>query len=145
MSRRPEKPLTSLGLHQKKKRPRRFWPLRVKLILAGLCVQMVVTGVIVWTEIRETEDSVGKELALRVKHTQPLLNAALIDPLIQRDYATLNQVLAETQDSASFKYLLLLDADKKVLASGGKTPPFPLPPLDTADSNLKCNTLGFNE
>lgn len=134
MSTRPAKPSIE-GRHQPST-PRRFWPLRVKLIVAGLCVQVGVTGVIVLTEIRTTEDSVSKQLASSIQRSQPLLNAALIDPLLQRDYATLTHVLNETQGQDNYKYLMLIGGDGKVLASSAKHPNLPLPQLDTNYTQL---------
>ena len=107
-----------------------YWSLHVRLVIAGLFVQVLVAVVMVVTEIKTIEKSAGLEFGQRVEHIAPLLNAALIEPLIQRDYATLFNVLAETQHPENYKYLILFDSRDKVVASVGNAVALPYPPVD---------------
>lgn len=110
--------------------PRRYRSLRLKLVLAALAVQSLVALVTVLMQTRSVENSIRSELGQRVRQLAPFMEAALIDPLIQRDYATLNRLLDEARDPQGVKYLLLLDLQGVVIASAGETPQAPYPPVD---------------
>lgn len=118
--------------HQRKQ----GWSLGHKLVLAGLCVQLLVSGLIMGIEFRAIEDLVGKELSERVQRSAPLLKSALTEPLLQRDYATLNQILAEVQDTVGYTYFVLIDPQGRNIAAAGLVPPLPWPQVDEDFSSL---------
>ena len=109
---------------------------RVQLACVGLLVQFVVSGGMVWVLLRVGEQGLAQELALRVAHTAPLLQASLVEPLIQRDYATATQLLAEIQKPDDFKYFVLLDTHGQPIATVGRPPNAPLAAVDTDLSHI---------
>lgn len=113
-----------------------FIPLRIKLALGGFLVQLCIALVLVGLNVRLADQKIQEDLMVRAKETSPLLTAALIEPLINRDYATLNQLLSETRKSGYFKYLVLLDHQSKPIAGAGRDLSLPLPALDIGFDNL---------
>lgn len=105
--------------------------LRVQLALVGLVVQLLVAGAVVWVLFALTDRGMAQELSLRVAHSAPLLKASLIEPLIQRDYATVEQILSEVRDPNDFKYFVLLDVQNRVITSVGRPAEQALAPVDT--------------
>ncbi len=112
-----------------------FRSLRVQLALVGLVVQLLVAAAMVWALFAVTDRGLAHELQLRVAHSAPLLKASLIEPLIQRDYATATQILKETQHPEDFKYFVLLDRENRVIAQVGR-PDKPFPSVDTDFVNI---------
>lgn len=106
-------------------------PLWLKLTLAGLLVEAIIVGALVASNIRLTEDELINKTKLRVSSAIPLLNAALATPLMQRDYATLNEILTEARQDNSYAYLVLIDRDGHRVASAGLDAATALPALDT--------------
>ena len=112
--------------------PALFRSLRVQLALVGLVVQLLVAGAMVWALFSVTDRGLANELSLRVAHSAPLLKASLIEPLIQRDYATAEQILKETRAPDDFKYFVLLDRQNRVIASVGRPADAALSPIDNS-------------
>ena len=110
--------------------------LRVQLALVGLAVQWLVAAGVVWVLFAVTDHGLAHELSLRVAHSAPLLKASLTEPLIQRDYATVTQILSEVRNPQDFKYFVLLDTQNRVIASVGRPATDPLAAVDTDFRNI---------
>lgn len=105
-------------------------PLWLKLSLAGLLVEALMLGLLVISNLRLTEEELISKTSLRVNSAIPLLNAALATPLMQRDYATLAEILAEARGNNAYVYLALLDLDGRRIAAAGIATDQALPQLD---------------
>ena len=108
----------------------RLRSLRMRLVLASVLVEVVLLTLLVANSHRLIDHSLREQARLRVAELGPLLNAALAAPLAQRDFATLGEILRESQRRESLVYLVLLDMQGKVMASSGWPAGSALPELD---------------
>lgn len=104
--------------------------LRTKMLLASLLVEAIMLAVLMGNSVRVAQDELSAQARLRIESMAPLLNAALAGPLVQHDYATLQDILTEAMRSEGFAYLVLLDPEGGRIAQAGLGPEDPLPPLD---------------
>ncbi|MBU1666476.1 MAG: diguanylate cyclase [Gammaproteobacteria bacterium] len=107
-------------------------PLWLKLTLAGLLVEALILGLLVFSNVRLTEQALLDNANLQIHSAVPLLNAALGPPLMQRDYGALHEVLVEAHGNNAFTYLVLLDQEGRRIAAAGFAANRALPPLDQA-------------
>lgn len=105
-------------------------PLWIKLTLAGLLVQAVMLALLVISNARLTQDELIHQTEIRIGSAKSLLNAALAAPLMQRDYASLQDILEAARGNGSYVYLVLLDQDGNRLAYAGHAGNQPLPAVD---------------
>jgi diguanylate cyclase (GGDEF)-like protein len=105
-------------------------PLWLKLTVAGLLVEALILSLLVFSNVRLTEEELIRKTQLRVDSAMPLLNAALAPPLMQRDYGALNEILDQARGNAAYHYLVLLGPDGRRLASAGLAADQALPKLD---------------
>jgi diguanylate cyclase (GGDEF)-like protein len=108
----------------------RLRSLRFKLVFASVVVEVLLLGLLVFNSHRLIEQKLADQTRLRVEELNPLLNAALAAPLVERDYATLGDLLAASRRTEGLTYLALLDNRGKVVASAGWLAGKPLPPLN---------------
>ena len=101
--------------------------LRTKLILLSLVVEVVMLTLLVFNSVRLSQDSLIAQAQLRYTELNTLFNAALAAPLAQRDYATLNEILAESLNEQGIVYAVLVDRGDHVVASAGWNKDRPLP------------------
>ncbi len=106
------------------------FPLWIKLTLAGILVQGLVLTMLTLGNQRITESELLNKARLRVESAIPLLNAALAAPLMQRDYAALQDILDGARRDNSYAYLVLLDEAGFPVAASGLPTNRPLPALD---------------
>lgn len=104
--------------------------LRTKLIFASVLVEVVMLTLLVGNGVRLIDSGLLEQAKLKNDDLKPLFNAALVAPMVQRDYATLGEILQEIQSEQGVTYLVLLDKQDKVVASAGWDLSRPLPPLD---------------
>ncbi len=107
-----------------------FKSLRAKLIIASVLVEIVMLTLLVSNSVRITDNSLVAQAKLRDDDLKPLFNAALIGPMVQRDYATLSEILEEIRSEKGVSYLVLLDKQNKILVSAGWDRSRPLAKLD---------------
>lgn len=93
--------------------------LRTKLVLASLVVEVVMLTLLVANSLRLSNDSLMQQARLRVEELNVLFNAALAAPLVQRDYASLQEILDESQRREGITYLVLVDRDGQRIAQAG--------------------------
>lgn len=111
-------------------RPRLRTPLWLKLTLAGLLVEVLMLSLLVFSNVRLTEEELIDKTRLRINSAIPLLNAALATPLMQRDYSALHDILEEARSNDAYVYLALLDKEGRRIAAAGLAPSTDLPKLD---------------
>lgn len=118
--------------------------LRTKLFLSFLLVQALLMGLLLANSNRLLDRTLAEQTSGRLSELGPLLNAALTAPLLQRDYATLGQIIDETRTQASLSYLVVFDAGGTAVASQGWPASRPLPPPDAGWSNALLEREDMN-
>ena len=69
--------------------------LRAKLILGTLAIQIAIVAAVTYNANRIAQDFLMEQVGLRVESTVPLMNAAIAGPIVQHDYVSLNEILAD--------------------------------------------------
>ena len=121
--------------------PRLFRSLRVRLVVASVAVEVVLLTLLVMNSARLIHENLTNQAELRVKELSSLLNAALAAPLAARDYATLVDVLRESQHPDGIAYLVLYDTDGQVVAASGWDTQEPMPALDSRINSADIDSL----
>ena len=85
---------------------------------------------LVSNSLRLQRENLIDQAQLHVRQIAPVLNAALVAPMAQRDYATLQAVLDESRSSQGIVYLILNDSRGKIVAISGWQRDQPPPPID---------------
>ena len=107
---------------------------RSRLLLAALAIEAVMLTLLVSNSLRLLQSSLGEQAKSHAAQMAPVLNAALVAPLAQSDYATVQAILDESQAVAGISYLAVLDRDGQLVAISGWSRKEPLPPADPAFS-----------
>lgn len=93
--------------------------LRGKLLLMALLVEALMLFLLVSNSIRLLRDNMGEQARRNAEQIVPVLQAALVAPLAQSDYATVQAVLDESHATKTIDYLAVLDAEGRIVASAG--------------------------
>lgn len=93
--------------------------LRTKLLIASLLVQVLMISLLVINSVRVAGDALQERIDLYNAELSTLFNAALAAPLAERDYLTLNEILAEVQQSPGVSYLVLSERGGQRVAAAG--------------------------
>ncbi len=115
--------------------------LRTRLILASILVQGIMIALLVLNSVRLAEQELLEQARMRVESVAPLLNAALLGPMLQRDYGTAQDVLTEAMNSQGFVYLILQDPHRRTLVSVGEFGDSEPPPLDESPAVAGDRTM----
>lgn len=92
---------------------------RARLLLAATLVEAVMLTLLVGNSIRLLNDSLTEQAFAHANQISPVLNAALVAPLAQRDYATLQAILDESQAVNGIDYLAVIDGEGRTVAMSG--------------------------
>jgi diguanylate cyclase (GGDEF)-like protein/PAS domain S-box-containing protein len=114
--------------------PHLFRSLRFRLVFAAVVVELVLVGLLLANAVRLVDAKLTAEAESRLAQLRPLLVTALAAPLASRDYATLQEILAELK-SEDMPYLVLLDNQGRLVASAG-WPRGQVLPAPAADGRL---------
>ena len=120
--------------------------LRMRLLLAIVLVQTVMLALLIVNGISIMDEKLAERTNLYLREQKQLLNAALAAPLAGRDYATAQGVLERVRRDNGIAYLVLFDADGRVVAASGWEREEPLPPaaealrLDDANDGKRFDT-----
>lgn len=96
--------------------------LRIKLVLATVVVEVVMLSLLLANNLRLARQSLQAQTEQRIAELNVLFEAALAAPLVQRDYATLQEVLGQALDSGGVRYAVLQDRHGRILAEVGQRP-----------------------
>jgi len=105
---------------------------RSRMLVAAILVEATMLTVLVVNSLRLLSGQMTAQAARHASQMTPVLHAALIAPLAQRDTATVQAILDECVASEGIDYLAVKDAAGKVVASSGWPKDRPLPPPDAA-------------
>ena len=110
-----------------------FWPWRTvrgRLVLAALLVELVMLAILVGNSLRLLHEAMGDQAREQAEQIAPVLSAALVAPLAQYDYATVQAVLDESHAIRGIDYLAVTDAAGVIVATSGWPIKKPLPAID---------------
>ena len=101
--------------------------LAMKILLLTIGGQVVLFAVLALHNANLIEESLTEPFKLRVESLKPLFNLALASLLVNGDYAALAERLEDTRSDEDIQYLVLRNADDRIVASAGWNPQLPLP------------------
>ena len=125
----------------------RFRTVRARLLLAALFVEAFMLTMLVGNSVRLLYSSLAEQARLHAEQMMPVLNAALVAPLAQRDTATLQAILSESRTVEGLVYLAVTDLRGKVVGVAGWPEGQALPPpdngfsLDTKESGARYDVV----
>ena len=91
--------------------------LRGRLITLTVVVEIVMISAILWNSQRLAEEHLIRQFELRRAEISSLLQAALAPAMVQRDYATVSEVLDSARKLQGMTYLVMFDENKQRVAS----------------------------
>jgi signal transduction histidine kinase/HAMP domain-containing protein len=103
---------------------------RGRLVLAALLIEAVMLAMLVGNGLRLLREAMGDQAREQAQQIAPVLSAALVAPLAQYDYATVQAVLNESQAIRGIEYLAVTDATGRTVATSGWPAGQPLPAVD---------------
>ena len=109
----------------------RMRSVRARFLLAAVVVEAVMLTLLVSNSLRLMNTYLVEQVAQHVRQITPILSAATIAPLAQRDYATVQSVLDESLSQKGVRYLVVVDAQNNRVASSGWPKDQELPANDT--------------
>ena len=104
--------------------------IRQRLLLLALFIEAVMLALLVGNSLRLLHQHMGEQAANHSEQLAPVLHAALVAPLAQADYETVQAVLDESHETQSLLYLAVLDASGRRVASSGLAEDATLPEGD---------------
>ncbi len=95
---------------------------RGKLLLTGGLIQLFITAIIVVVCVNILQSGLATATEKRLKLTSQLLTSALFVPFVQRDYATLEQIMQESLNEQDMPYLCVKSSTGAIISEVGKKP-----------------------
>jgi two-component system, sensor histidine kinase len=112
---------------------------RARFLLAAVLVEAVMLTLLVSNSLRLMNSYLVEQVEQHARQITPILSAATIAPLAQRDYATVQSVLDESLSQKGVSYLVVVDTQNKRVASSGWPKERTLP---TADEHFNLSQPG---
>ena len=103
---------------------------RGRLVLAALLVELVMLAILVGNSLRLLHEAMGDQAREQAQQIAPVLSAALVAPLAQYDYATVQAILNESHAIRGIDYVAVTDSTGTTVATSGWPGGKPLPPVD---------------
>lgn len=127
---------------------------RKKLIFLWFTVQIVITGITALLVIQSATEWIEKDVVYQSEQIQPVLNSALVTPLIQRDYASVIAILKELVSSDNIEEIIIKDSNGNLVAkepiysnpnNKGNIPPYKIEfPISADGINLGKATVAIS-
>ena len=92
---------------------------RARFLLAAVVVEAVMLTLLVSNSLRLMNSYLVEQVEQQVRQITPILSAATVAPLTQRDYATVQSVLDESLSQKGVRYLVVVDTQGNRVASAG--------------------------
>ena len=113
----------------------KFWrphlrTVRSRMLLAAIAVEAIMLTLLLSNSLRLLQGSLGAQAENHVAQMAPVLNAALVAPLAQSDYVTVQAILDESRAVPGINYLAVTDRNGKLVAISGWPRDRKLPPAD---------------
>jgi len=110
---------------------------RARLLLSAILVEAVMLLLLVSNSLRLIHENMTTQERRHANELAPVLIAALVAPMAQRDYATVQAVLHDSKTDSEVDYLVVTNSSGTVVASAGWDESRTLPQADkTFDSTL---------
>ncbi|MGO9611576.1 MAG: ATP-binding protein [Dissulfurispiraceae bacterium] len=93
--------------------------MRGRLLVLALGVEALMLTVMVANSLRLQHDALINQARWEAEQIAPVLNAALVAPLAQRDFATVKAVIDESQATKGIDYIAVVDREGRRVASIG--------------------------
>lgn len=107
------------------------WPnldsLRIRLLLSSLIVEAAMFALLVANSARLIQEQLAQLTENRIQAIQLAYSTAVAGPLAERDYPTLNDILAGWQRAEDVRYIAVTDRGGRLVGSVGLDPARPLP------------------
>ena len=97
----------------------RLRSLRVRLLAAAALVTVLTLALLLAASVQLLEHNLRKQAELRMRTTGQLLEAALVTPLAEHDYATVARIVEEIVRSDAINCALVLDSQRRTLIDEG--------------------------
>ena len=91
------------------KRKYGFRSLRFKLALTSTLVEVVMLAILIGNSVHIATEALEEQTRYRVREIVPLLNASLANPLVERDYATLDEILKRIVRKEGIEFISVAD------------------------------------
>jgi len=92
------------------------WSYRKKLLVIWFTVQLIITGMTALLIVNFATDSMERDLVYQSEQIKPVLNSAVITPLIQRDYASIIAILKELVTSDNLQEIIIWDSKGNIVS-----------------------------
>lgn len=109
------------------KKPGILHSLRSRFLLASLLVEAVMLAVLAGNSVRLIQESLTRQMEMRIQAEELAYKTAVAGPLAARDYATLREILEGWQAAEDVPYLAVTDQRGQLLVSVGWPKEQPLP------------------
>jgi len=110
---------------------------RARLLLSAILVEAVMLLLLVSNSLRLIHENMTTQERRHANELAPVLIAALVAPMAQRDYATVQAVLDDSKTDSEVEYMVVTNSSGTVVASSGWNESRPLPQADkTFDTTL---------
>lgn len=96
-----------------------FNSLHVRLLAAAALVTTLTLALLLAVSSELLENGLRKQAELRMRTTGQLLQAALVTPLAEHDYATIGRIIAEAVRTGAIHYALVVDSQRRTLVDEG--------------------------
>ncbi len=103
---------------------------RSQLLIVAIAIEAVMLTLLVANSLRLLTTHMGQQAQQHVEEIAPVLIAAIVAPLAQRDDATVQAVLDESTKVGGIDYVAVTNNDGRQVASSGWPAGTPLPPAD---------------
>jgi signal transduction histidine kinase/ActR/RegA family two-component response regulator/HAMP domain-containing protein len=110
-------------------------------LLAAVLIEAVMLALLVTNSLRLLRDYMSGQVERQAAQIGPVLIAALVAPLAQRDFATVQAVLDESRAEHGIDYLVVVDGSGKTAASSGWNRDKPLPVMVGSFAQLEGESI----
>jgi diguanylate cyclase (GGDEF)-like protein/PAS domain S-box-containing protein len=106
--------------------------LRTKIVLVSIIVEITMLALLLTNSLRLLDRSLEEDAQARLEAATPLLNAALSARLLERDHASIMEILKSLVHShyGDFRYIVVYDQRGQIYASAGQVDIQHMPDID---------------
>ncbi len=114
------------------KLPHPLRSVRSRLLVLAIVVEAVMLTLLLTNSLRLLTENMGQQAQTHVEGLAPMLIAAMVAPLAQRDEATVQAVLDESVNVGAIDYLAVTGRDGRIIAISGWPTDRELPAADAS-------------
>ncbi len=114
------------------KLPHPLRSIRSRLLVLAIVVEAVMLTLLLTNSLRLLTENMGQQAQTHVEGLAPMLIAAMVAPLAQRDEATVQAVLDESVNVGAIDYLAVTGRDGRIIAISGWPTDRELPAADAS-------------